>query len=126
MKSFYIAMLLLCVVIAVTFIHISTVNSFQNGGVVILQNLDNAVLREDFTAAIEELNRFDEFYRQHRRWFSLFLDTADLEKKEIQIERMRRFLKFEAVTDFYSEFVELYDTVNTLPYREGIHFEVLF
>jgi len=126
MKSFYIAISLLAIVITVTFVHISRVNSFQTNGIVILQRLDYAVSQENFSEAIENLDQFYEFYQGYRQWFSLFLDTADLEKKEVHITRMRRFLEFEAKTEFYNEFVELYDIVNTLPYREGIHFEILF
>jgi len=128
MKSFYIAMLLLLVVITVTAIHISTVNSFQEDGIFILQRLDNAVLQEDFKTAKFELDNFDEFYQAKRRWFSLFLDTADLEQKELHIARIRRFLELgtNALPEFHAEFVQLYDTINALPYREGIHFEVLF
>jgi len=126
MKSFYIAMLLLLVVVAVTVIHISTVNSFQSEGSVILQNLDAAVSREDFTSAKIELDKFENFYRQYRRWFALFLDTADLEMKELHVARMRQFLIFEAKQEFYNEFIGLREIINALPYREGVHFEVLF
>jgi len=126
MKSFYIAMLLFLVVLAVTVIHIGTVNSFHSGGIEILQSLDNAVSNEDYETAKIKLSNFDEFYQNYRRWFALFLDTADLELIELRAARMRRFLEMEETASFYAEFVELYEIVRNLPYREGIHFEILF
>ena len=126
MRVFYFTLVLFAAVVTVTIFHISTVTSFQREGIVVLQNLDNAVRAEEFTTASNVLNNFETLYRSRRRWFSIILDTADLDKIEVHIARMRKFLELEAITEFYSEFVELYETVNTLPYREGVHFEVLF
>ena len=126
MKVFYATIVLFAAVVAVTIIHINTVNSFRSEGIIILRNLDNAVSNEDFEAATDELDNFENVYQSRRRWFSVILDTADLDKIEIHIAKMRRFLELREIASFYGEFVELYEIVNTLPYREGIHLEVLF
>ena len=126
MKTFYITMVMFAAVVTVTVVHISIVNSFQRNGIVILQRLDSAVESEDFDTAMVELESFNNLYQSRRRWFSVILDTADLDKKEVHLAKMRRFLEMRAIAEFYGEFVDLYETVNTLPYREGVGFEVLF
>jgi len=126
MKIFYVTMAMFAAVVAVTITHINIVNSFQESGVIILQRLDSAVEQEDFTEALSQLNNFETLYRSRRRWFSVILDTNDLDEIEVHIARMRRFLTLRAIPDFYGEFVKLYEIVNALPYRESVHLEVLF
>jgi len=126
MKVFYITMALFVAVITVTVVHINIVNSFQSSGIEILRSLDIAVMAEDFITAEDELDNFETLYQSRRRWFSVILDTADLDKIEAHIAKMRRFLQLAAITEFYGEFVELYEIIDSLPYAEGIHPEVLF
>ena len=126
MKIFYFTMALFAAVIAVTIIHISLVSSFQENGVAILQRVDNAVQSQNFDSALDEINNFDKLFQSRRRWFSLILDTADVDKIEVHISRMKKFIELRAIPQFYNDFIELYESVKSLPYREGIHFEVLF
>ena len=126
MKVFFVTMALLAMVIVVTIVHINIVNSFQSSGIEILRNLDNAVAIEDFDKAVVELDNFENLYQSRRKWFSVILDTADLDKIEVHLAKMRRFLKLGAITEFYGEFVELYEIIDSLPYTEGLHLEVLF
>ena len=126
MKVFYFSLAMFAVVVTVTIVHMNIVNSFQREGIAVLQNLDNAVRAEDFDTALSKLDNFENLYQSRRRWFSVILDTADLDKIEVHIAKMRKFLELRAITEFYREFVELYETVNSLPYKEGVHLEVLF
>jgi len=126
MKVFWVTIGLFAAIVAVVVIHISVVSSFRAEGVEILRNLESAVEREDFTTAFAELDNFERLYQSHRRWFSVILDTADLDAIETHIAKMRRFLELGAIVEFHGEFVALYLTIDTLPYREGVHLEVLF
>ncbi|MCL2838350.1 MAG: DUF4363 family protein [Oscillospiraceae bacterium] len=126
MKVFFITMALFAAVITVTIVHINIVNSFQSSGIEILRSLDTAVTAENFEQASSELDNFETLYQSRRRWFSVILDTADLDKIEAHIAKMRRFLQLGAITEFYGEFIELYEIIDSLPYAEGIHLEVLF
>jgi len=126
MKVFWVTIGLFAAVIAVVMIHISIVNSFRAESVEILRKLESAVEREDFTAANTEIDNFERLYQSRRRWFSVIFDTADLDAIETHIAKIRRFLELGAIVEFHGEFIALYLTIDTLPYREGVHLEVLF
>jgi len=126
MKVFYVTMAMFAAVVTITVVHINLVNSFSISGTEILARLDSAVEREDFAAANEEIYNFENLYQSRRGWFSVILDTHDLDKIELHIAKMRQFLELSAITEFYGEFVELRSTVNSLPHNEGVGFGTLF
>ena len=126
MKIFFVTLAMFATVVAVTIIHISIVNSFRNDGVIILQKLESAVEAEDFDTAQIELDNFNNLYQSRRRWFSIILDTADLDRIEVHMAKIRKFLELGEIPLFYGEFIALYEMINALPYNEGVHLEVLF
>ena len=126
MKTFYFTMALFLVVIVSAATHINKISAFQADSLVLFDEMDFLAASKDYDSALEKLDEFYALYKPYKSWFSLILDTKDLTKFEIHIAKMKKFLELEADTEFFGELTEFYKIIDTLPYNEGIHYEVIF
>ena len=126
MKDFYFSLVTLLVIIIITTVHIGAVTQFKTQAIYILKQMDNNVENDKLSDAIDNIDQLSKLLSLYKTWFSITLDTDDLSKPEISIAKMRRFLELQEIADFYADYTDLYYTIDTLPFLEGVRFHVIF
>ncbi len=120
MKSFIVAVVILCIIIFGMCLHemaLSRANQELNE---ILEDIQISIIDKEWDRLSEETNRLNDKWDQMSKWMSCVIEHDEIDNIMISVASIKEYARYREIPELMAELSALYELINHIPIKERL------